>query len=394
MKKIFITFLTIALASSSFVAVAKTPELLKQRDKFSDISMFEAKSIYVDRKANIELLKQYQDNPTSFKASELFPIAICYLSVRDFERAKFVLHKMLKENAKSIPVWRTLGSVHFLIGDLQESIDAYKKAFELGDEFSAIYCCSALALARKSAEIKPYLPTLQKFAKTNLEALNVLLTYSIEFSSPEIDKILADVFKNIDARKVILSATPDSLRLVMRVYMAKPDVWTTNALVIPARAAALFQHWKLALDSYNKVLAKDPKNSLALRGMGFVQYRLGDVSSAADVIKKAYDMGDKDAAVDGIELFLLSKYRFIWDMFKDKVDVSKLSLDIRAGLIQYASSQNDCAEMFYSAVKDVSTDVIFKDAKVRSLVQQCLDKYGSDLRSRGVATRLFKASKE
>ncbi len=394
MKKIFITFFIIALIGSSFASVAKTPDLLKQRDKFSDISMFEAKSIYVDRKANIELLKQYQSNPTSFKASELFPIAICYLTVRDFERAKFVLKEMVKEKPKSIPVWRTLGSVHFLIGDLQESIDAYKKAFELGDEFSAIYCCSALALARKSVEIKQYLPTLQKFAKTNLEALNVLLTYSIEFSSPEIDKILADVFKNIDARKVILSATPDSLRLVMRIYTAKPDVWTTNALVIPARAAALFQHWKLALDSYNKVLAQDPKNSLALRGMGLVQYRLGDVSSASDAIKKAYDMGDKDAAVDGIELFLLSKYRFIWDMFKDKIDVSKLSLDVRAGLIQYAASQNDCAEMFYSALKDTSTDVIFKDPKVRALVQQCLDKYGSDPRSRDVATRLFKASQE
>ncbi len=392
MKNTFIIFIISILSSTAFAVVAKTPALLRQKDKFSDVKMFEAKSIYADRASNIALLKEYQSNPNAFKPNELFPIAICYLTVRDFERARTVLEIMAKDSPKLIQVWRTLGSANFLVGDLQKSVDSYKKAFELGDEFSAIYCCSALALARKSSEIKPFLPNLQKFAKINLEALNVLLTYSIEFPSPEIDKILADVFTNIDARKVILSSNPESLRLVLRVYMAKPSVWTTNSLVIPARAAALFQNWNVALDSYKKVLEQDPNNSLALRGMGLVQYRLGDVSAAANAIKKAYDVGDKDAAIDGIELFLLSKYRFIWDMFKNEIDISKLSLDIRAGLVQYASTQNDCAEMFYNAIKDSSTDVIFKDKKVRALVQLCLDKYGSDPRSRDVATRLFKAS--
>ncbi len=392
MKKILFTAFVFVLGLSSFGAVKKTPDLLKQKEKFSDIALFEAKSIYVNRNANIELLKQYQSNPSAYKSSELFPIAICYLTVRDLPRSKTALESMLKDNPKSIPIWRTLGSVNFLSGDLNESIKCYQKSVELGDEFSAIYCSSALTLAKRASEVKPFLPILQKFAKTHLEALNVLLTYSIEFPSKEIDKILEDVFANIEARRVIVSATPDSFRLVLRIYMAKPSIWTIDSLVIPARAAALFEQWKLALDTYQKVLEKFPNNPIALRGMGLVQYRLGDVSSAAKSIEKAYKMGDKDAAIDGVELFLLSKYRFIWDMFSDKIDVSKASLDVRAGLVQYAASQTDCADMFFTALKDSSSDVLFKDSKVRALIQQCLDKYGSDIRAKDIAKRMFKVS--
>ena len=90
---------------------------------------------------------------------------------------------------------------------------------------------------------------------------------------------------------------------------------------------------------------------------------------------------------------MLSKYRFIWNDFKDKVDISKLSLDIRAGLVQYASTQKDCADMFFNALKDKSSEPLFKDKKVGDLIRKCLDIYSKDTRAKEVATRLFKASK-
>ncbi|MBO5254395.1 MAG: hypothetical protein J6B07_01060 [Opitutales bacterium] len=394
MKKI-VQFLLIFLFSVSLNAVEElpNPDFLKQKNKFDNIKLFESKAIYRNTRANIELLKDYQKNPTSYKDSQLFPIAISYLSVRDFKKSREVLDKLSKAVPKNIVVWRTLGSACFLSGDLSSAVDAYKKAVSLGDEFSAIYCCSALTLANRPAEIKEFLSILKKFAPKNLEALNVLITYSFQFNSKENDKLVSDVMKDVDARKLLQSATPESMRLLLRVYTARPDIWTDNTVVVPGRAAALFEDWFKALDCYNKALKANPKNSLALRGMGLVHYRLGDVTAASNSIQKAYEYGDKEAAIDGIELFLLSKYRFIWNDFKDKVDISKLSLDIRAGLVQYASTQKDCADMFFNALKDKSSEPLFKDKKVGDLIRKCLDIYSKDTRAKEVATRLFKASK-
>ena len=396
MKKIMVFALASIFAPVLYSAgePAKTPELLKQRDKFADISLFDARSIYADRKANLELLKSYRDKPESFSDAQLFPVAVCFLTFRDYERARAALEKLSAAQPKNITVWRTLGSVDFLAGDMKSAVEAYRKAISLGDGFSSVYCGNALMLSGRAGEVKEFLPEIVKFAPSNLEALNVLLTYSIEHRTPEVAAFLKSAFEKIEPKKVLLSATPDSLRLAVRVYQARPEVWTIPALVVPARGAALFENWPLALRLYKKILEEEPGNTLARRGMGLVQYRLGDVSAAAAEIKKAFDSGDKDAAVDGVELFLLSKYRFVWDMFKDKLDVSKTSLEIRAGLIQYAAGQSDCAEMFYSAVADPSSDVLFKDSKVAALARQCLDKYASDARSRGVAERLFNASKK
>ncbi|MBE6414427.1 MAG: hypothetical protein E7035_07755 [Verrucomicrobiaceae bacterium] len=391
-RKILVFFVAVITTLCFGKNVVVSPELLKQKDKFSDIKLFESKRIYSDRNANIALLKDYENNPKAYKDNQLFPIAICYLTTRDFSKAKTVLNKLIGDDERNIIVLRTLGSVNFLMRDLDASIDAYKKAVSHGDEFSAIYCSSALTLAKRPAEIKQFLPILQKFAKTNLEALNVLITYTMRFKSPENEKNLKNTIKDVDARKVLTSANPESLRLHLRLYVTNPDIWTPSALVVPARAAALFEDWILAVDCYKKVLKAEPKNLLALRGMGLVHYRLGDVTAASNSIKKAYEYGDKDAAIDGVELFLLAKYRFIWDEFKDKIDVSKVSLDIRAGLIQYASTQKDCADMFYNAVKDSSSEPLFKDPKVRSLIRQCLDAYSNDARAKAVAERYFNAT--
>lgn len=389
MKKILI----LVLLSLSVFAFAQqpSPELLKQHDKFSDVKLFEAKSIYRNRAENVKLIADYEKSPTSFKDNQLFPIAICYLSVRDFAKAKLALEKFLKTNPKNITVLRTLGSVDFMTRNLDECIKVYKQAIALGDEYSAIFCCSALLLSGKTKEIKEFLPIIEKFARKNLESLNILMAYVFESRSAETEKILSKTFKEMDVRKVILSANPESLRFSLRLYMAKRDVWPARNIVIPARAAALLEQWTIALDCYKKALNENPNDSIALRGMGLVQYRLGDITTAANSIKKAYDNGDKDAAVDGIELFLLSKYRFVWDMFKDKVDVSKMSLDVRAGLVQYASEQKDCADMFFNALKQKDSDILFTDTKVRSLVRVGLDKYATDSRAKDIAKRLYNA---
>ena len=126
MKK-FLTALLICVlsASASLAAEPPSPELLKQKDKFSDIKLFEARSIYASEKANAELLKNYAKNPASYKNDQLFPIAICYLTFKDFTKALQTLQKLSAAKPKDIIVYRTLGSVYFLMRDLPTTFPRY-----------------------------------------------------------------------------------------------------------------------------------------------------------------------------------------------------------------------------------------------------------------------------
>ncbi len=390
MKKILI-FVSAVFAASLFGAdVQKTPDLLKKTELFDNVEMFEARSIYTDQKANVQLLKKYATDPKAFKDSQLFPIAICLLTTRDFRSAIDVLEKLDRAKPNNVAVLRTLGSVYFLARDMDKAVSAYKKAVELGDKPSVVYCCSALAMSGKTAEIGKYIPQLQELAESNLEALNLLVSYAIRSKDASAEAAVKAAQEKMDVRKVLRSATPETMRLTMRLYTEKPSLWATRALVVPARAAALFEQWPLALDCYGKVLQQNPADTLALRGMGLVNYRLGDVTAAAESIKKAFDNGDKDAAIDGVELFLLSKYKFVWDMFGDKFDVSKSSPDVRAGLLEYASQNDGCADMFFDSLEGEGADIFFKNQRLRDLIRKALDKYGSDSRSKAVAERWYK----
>lgn len=395
MKKFLTTVIALSLFATATLSAAQTrptPELLKHREKFADTALFEAKSIYTDPAANAELVRQYRANPESFKNSELFPVAICMLTMREPKPALSVLEKMRNADPKNIVVLRTLASVHFVLRDFDSAIAAYKKASDLGDDASTVFCASTMLIAKKPEQVATFLPKLEKLATSNLEALNIVCAYSIEFKTPQNDAMLKRVLESLDSRKTLKTATPEGMRFVLRSYLASANLWPDTALAIPARAAALFEQWPIALECYKKILAKEPKNTLALRGMGLVNYRLGDITAAANTIKQAYDCGDKDAATDGVELFLLSKYRFVWDMFKPYVSVSKLSLDIRAGLLEYATTQSDCAEMFYQSLEGDHSEILYKDSKVRPLIRTGLDKYSSDPRAKTVASKYYKAS--
>ncbi len=393
MKKIvFLMISVLAACASAFADTAKTPELLKQWDKFGDINLFEAKSIYSNPRANADLLKEYAKNPASFKNSDLFPVAICYITFKDFPKALQTLQKLSAARPKDISVYRTLGSVYFLTRDIKNSVAAYKKAMDLGDGFSSVYCASALMLEKRYGEVAALVPALKEFAPKNLEAMNVLLSYAVQAKNPAADKAVKEAFKNADARTLMLSSTPQGFGLSLGVYRARPDLWPTPMLVIPARAAALFEQWPVALDLYQKVLYVEPDNTIALRGMGLVQYRLGDVSSAAKYVKKAFDKGDKDAVVDGIELFLLSKYSFIWDMFKQSVDFKTLPLPVRVGLVRYAAEHSGYADMFFECLADKGAQPLFNEKKMEAVIKQGLDRYSSDQRAKDVAAALYKAT--
>ena len=174
--------------------------------------------------------------------------------------------------------------------------------------------------------------------------------------------------------------------------MASRDQWTPEASVIPARAAALLEAWPLALETYDNILKSLPKNTLALRGKALVSYRIGGVKEAANLIKKARDLGDKDAELDGLELFVLSKKEDVWNMFKDGAADAEIQPQVRAGLVLYAV-RNDNKDMFFTAVNGKFSDILYKDAQVLKLLEEGAEKFASDKRAKAVLDKIAAAKK-
>ena len=161
-----------------------------------------------------------------------------------------------------------------------------------------------------------------------------------------------------------------------------------SAAVVAARGAALLEAWPLALELYDNILKEEPKNTLALRGKALVSYRTGDVMEAANLIKKAWELGDNAAQTDGVELFVLSKREAVWDMFKKGADKLAINPQVRAGLVLYSVRSNENADIFYTALVGENSDILYRDEAVRKLIEEGLEKYKSDRRSKTVRSKL------
>ncbi len=384
MKKIVSLLMAIVVSSGAF-AQQGTPELLTKKELFEKTELFEPQGVFANIQANIKLLKDYEANKASYKPNQLLPVAVCYLSVNALPQAKETFEAFLKVAPKNKRALRTLGTISLLSKENDKAISYFKKAVELGDEQSNIYLASAYLVADKANEVAPILPALKKLAKENLEAFNVIMLYALRDSEKRDVALMKETIANSDARKLLSSASPDGLSTTLRVYLADRSVWTPSMSVIPARAAALMENWLLARKCYRAILESEPKNALALRGMGLVEYRTGDVSSASKYIEDAYKNGDKDAVIDGIELFLLSGRKDIWNTFSPMLVADKLSPQLRAGLVQYAVANDNCKEMFYTAAIGKGSELLYKDEAVQKLLKEGVEKYSSDSRAEKVA---------
>lgn len=382
-----IRYIIAPLAAIAFTACAwaqtPSPELLKDKASFAKTDLFESPIIFANREANIKALKSYEANSATYKPTELLPVAICYMSIGNFSKAKSLLETFVGAKPDNIRALRTLGTIAMLSRDFDTSKKYYEKAYKLGDEPSAIYISTVAIMSQKPEDMKAYLPVVKKLAKDNLESLNIAMAYAMR-NQKKIDKALVkELVAAVEPTKVLASATPDALSTILRLYIGSRELWTPAASVIPARAAALLEAWPLALEIYNNILKDDPKNTLALRGKALVSYRIGGVMEAAKLIKEAYDLGDKAAALDGVELFVLSKNEDVWNMFKTEASTAALLPQVRAGMILYAV-RNDNKDMFFIAAIGKNSQLLYKDAQVLKLLEDGVKKFASDKRAKEV----------
>ncbi len=388
MKKIFAILTLATIAASGFAAEKPSPALLKDKANFSKTELFEPREVFADKDANAALLRDYEANPSAYKPDQLLPVALCYLSFGDIPKAKSALESFLKVSPKNVRALRTLGTISLLSKDLDRAMLYYKGAIDGGDEKSVVFLCSAYIMTQRFDDIKPYVAKLEKMAKTNLEALNVVLFYAGRDKKSFDETLAKRVLSSIDARAVLGSATPDGMSTVFRLFMATGKIWPVSSLTVPARAAALAEMWPVALKTYKKVLAAEPNNAVALRGMGLVAYRTGDIMGAADFIMKAYKTGDKEAASDGFDLFLLSHERKVWEIFQPYIKDIKPAPQLLADCVQWSVGRDDSADVFYFGALGANADPLYKDEGVVKLLQEGAKKYASDARSAEVLKKL------
>jgi len=388
MKKI----LTAAVFSAAAIAFAASgPELLKDKASFENTDLFEPPEVFADRAANVALLRDYEANPAAYKSSQLLPIAVCYLSFNDLPKAKTAFETFLTAKPNNVRALRTLGTISLLMKDVNSSIEYYKKAIAAGDEKSVVFLGSAYIMSGKAAEIEKYLPTLKKLAKENLEAFNVAFIYAGRDKEKLDEQLAKELLASADPRKLLESATPDGMSTVLRLYLATRKIWDSRMAIVPARSAALAEAWALAMEMYKNILADRPNDPLALRGMSVVAFRTGDIMGAADYIMRAYNNGEKAAAMDGVELFLLSKDFDVWKKFSKLAADMKPTVQVRAGLVQYAAGRDDCSDMFYFAALGENSELLYKDEAVSKLLEEGAKKYGRDKRSSEVLKKLAEA---
>ncbi len=390
-RKIFAAAASLAFAACAF-GQAPSPELLKDKSSFSKTELFESPAVFSDREANAAAIKSYEADPSAYKPEELMPVAVCYMGSGDFPKAKSLLETFLKARPDNVRALRTLGTISMLSRDFDAAKGYYEKAYKLGDEPSAVYVSTVCIMAQKPDEMLPYLPAVKKLARENLESFNIAMVYALRDPKKPDETLVKELVGAADARKLLSSATPDALSTTLRLYLGSRKLWTPSASVVPARAAALMESWPLALEIYNGILKAEPENALALRGKALVSYRVGGVMEAANLIKKARELGEEAAVLDGIELFVLSKNEDVWNMFKDGAEKAEILPQVRAGLILYAV-RNENPGMFYAAALGKNSDLLYKDAQVLKLIEEGAKKFSSDARAKRVLENIEAAKK-
>lgn len=384
MKKLLTLLFALALSGASLTAgqgAAKPFEVLKDKGNFAKTELFDDEAVFVNPQANMEVVKAYEQNPAAYADKELLPVAICYMTLRQPQKTVDLLKKFMSacpDNTRAMQVYATLS---LLDGKTDEAMSFYKKAYDLGDKSVSKSIASALIFMGKMEEIKPYLSDLEVYAKNELFPFTMLLMYAYRDQNAKDLESAKRLIEAIDVKKAMDGAASDYLVTSLNLYLAEKSVWTPEALVIPAKGAVLSGHLGLARDIYSQVLEANPKNTAALRGKAIVEFKLGGVMDAADLVKAAIDAGDKEAINDAMELALTAKSEKVYNMFKSLFEKFDFNLQIRLLMLNFAVKYPDNADIFFMSLDGENGKALLGEAALKQIISEGLKKYKDDPRA-------------
>ncbi|MFI3290353.1 MAG: hypothetical protein R3Y46_00585 [Opitutales bacterium] len=384
MKKLIILLASILTLAASLNA--QSPEFLKDRANFSDFKKFESPAIYTNLQANADLIANYEANPASFKDEELFPVIMAYMSSRKVNEGEALLLKHTKAVPANIAAIRNLASIAMIKGDAAQSIALYKTAAATGDELALKSLASAYVISKQIGEIKTILAPLSELAKTDLEAANILLIYAI--SEDVKDETLAkNVIASLNLDEILKTTKIDALNTAYNLYKNRPEIWSGDAILVPARVAILSFDWTTAGEAVDKVLKSNPKNTLALKTKAIVEYKTGDVNAGFKYIAQAVALGDKSAFNDFIELAVVKGQS---DKIKNNMTAlmnAELNVKSNIMLVRYGLARND-ADAFFLGLLGKNSDVLFTNEQNKLIIAEGLKKFSTDSRAKAVEAKL------
>lgn len=384
MKKILILLLAAAISSASLCgaeAKANPTAVLKDKANFSKLDLFEDEAVFLDPNVNIEVVKAYEQNPSAYADKELLPVALCYMTLQQPQKTMQLLEKFMAACPDNLRALRTYATLLLLKGDKDKAISLYKKAYDSGDKEVVKSIAMAFVLMGKPDEIEPYVGDLKNLAKTELSPFTMLLIYAYRNPDAKDLELAKSAISALDAKKAMENAASDSLVTCLNLYLAEKSVWTPEALVIPAKGASLSGHLGLSREIYNQVLEADPKNTEALRGKAVVEFKLGGLMDAANLIKSAIDAGDKSAINDAMELALTAKSEAVYNMFKPLYEGFDFNLPVRLAMLNFAVKYPDNADIFFMSIGGENGKKMMGEASLKSLVSEGLNKYKADSRA-------------
>lgn len=386
MKKILIQASVLAAAFCAFA----NPEILKDRANFSKAELFADDAVFSNQALNLETVKAYEENPSSYKDDELFPIATCYMALRAPDKTKALLEKYLSARPGDARAISRYANILAIFGDLENALKQFEKAYSLGDKEAVKFISQILFQTKRADEIQKYLPQIKDFAKTDLGMLNTALAYAYKDPN-KIDSALAsEVIKNADVEKILKTASADSYVFALNLYMAQKGVWQGEKLVLPATGARIGGHWGMARSLYGQVLQANPKNTYALRGKAVVEFNLGGVMEACELLSKAIKLGSKDAVNDAMELFVVSKNPEVYKKFEKDFEGFDFSLKSRIAMISYAANNDGMEDLFFAALQGAGAKEIFDNAQLSAEIGKVMKKFEKDPRAKDISKKLSK----
>lgn len=387
----FVTFLlALAVSGATLCAAQKAQsfEVLKDKSNFAKVELFEDEAVFANPQINIGVVKAYEENPSAYSDSELLPVAICYMTLRQPQRTLELLDKFMAYAPKNVRAIRTYATLILLEGKKDKALELYKKAYDLGDKEVVKSIASAYVYMGTPDAIAPYLPELETFAKDDLFPFSMVLIYAYRNPDAKDLNIAKRVIDALDAKKAMENAASDSLVTILNMYLSEKSVWKPEALIIPAKGAVISGHLGLAKEIYNSILEKNPNDTSALRGRAIVEFKLGGVMEAANLVKRAIDAGDKSAINDAMELAIVSKNGEVYKMFEPLFGGFDFNVQLRLTMLNFAANNDGNPEIFFMSLAGDNGELLLKEPTLKPVISEGLKKYSSDARSAKIREKL------
>lgn len=380
MKKNVITLLLVLALSGAFAKTIPS-DILKDEANFANVELFDDERVFFDIAQNSEVVKKYEANPTSYKDEALLPIAICYMSLQNTEKADALLQKFLQVRPDNLRAMKVRGTILLLTGKPDEALALFKKAYSQGDKEASKMIGSTYIFLRTPEKIAEVLPTLKELSSTDLPALNMVLFYAYQGEKKDLD-LAREVISKIDVDKSLENASSDSVAQALNMYALNKADWKGNLLLIPAKGASLGGYWIVARQLYDQILKEDPKNIKALLGKSIIEYKLGGVPDAQELIEKAINLGEKGAVNDAMDLFLASKMKSVYEYFKPHFANFDFRTHIRISMLAFAQKYDEQADVCFLALNEGKNfQETFSDKRAKDFALKVIEKYAKDSRA-------------